>query len=408
MKRLLSLLLCISLLAGLPACGSPVLREAAGPPAEPDTLDGDFVPVVQDFSWRFASGALDGTGNANCSPVSLYLALAAVSTGAGSQTREELFSLLGAQPLSDEELATACANLFAALQDGPGNPSGIQLANSLWLCEELPCREEFVERVADRFYASVFQVDFADPGTGRQMSDWVREQTNGLLKPQITTRDGQSLSMLNTIYFKSGWSSPFTTLSDPAPFHLADGSTVDCTLMRQGLENHPFRIGDGYTASYGLFENGSRMVFVLPDEDSSVDALLASPKTLAEAFTMQQAQAGEVTLLVPQFTVQSDFQLIETLRQMGVTSAFLPEADFSGISDSPSFISGITQQTRLSLDENGVEAAAYTEVAMTGSAAPSEEQPLRVELRLDRPFLYALVDQGVPLFVGVVRDPSLT
>ncbi|HML47260.1 MAG TPA: serpin family protein, partial [Clostridia bacterium] len=60
------------------------------------------------------------------------------------------------------------------------------------------------------------------------------------------------------------------------------------------------------------------------------------------------------------------------------------------------------------VNEEGTEAAASTIAEiLCGSAMPTEE-PL--ELRLDSPFVYAVVDLGtnLPLFIGCMDDPSLS
>ena len=53
------------------------------------------------------------------------------------------------------------------------------------------------------------------------------------------------------------------------------------------------------------------------------------------------------------------------------------------------------------IDEEGVEAAAYTEVKEAG-AAPPRELP-EEEMDLDRPFLFAIWKDGAPLFIGTVQ-----
>jgi serpin B len=57
------------------------------------------------------------------------------------------------------------------------------------------------------------------------------------------------------------------------------------------------------------------------------------------------------------------------------------------------------------MDENGVEAAAYTIIEMeTGSAAPPEEQ---IEMNLNRPFLFTITSrEGAVLFIGVCGNPT--
>jgi serine protease inhibitor len=57
----------------------------------------------------------------------------------------------------------------------------------------------------------------------------------------------------------------------------------------------------------------------------------------------------------------------------------------------------------VTIDEEGVTAAAYTVMEMTGDSAPPVEE---VSFTLDRPFLFVLTGQGGEiLFSGTVNQP---
>ena len=66
----------------------------------------------------------------------------------------------------------------------------------------------------------------------------------------------------------------------------------------------------------------------------------------------------------------------------------------------------VAGKVKIEVNEEGTEAAAVTEAMAMGSAYV-EPGSVR-ELHLDSPFLYAVVDltSGVPLFIGVLDDPS--
>ena len=63
------------------------------------------------------------------------------------------------------------------------------------------------------------------------------------------------------------------------------------------------------------------------------------------------------------------------------------------------------QETHIGIDEEGVEGAAYTMIAMAGAAFTEPEQ--QAEMILDKPFLFGVQDMnGAWLFLGVCKDPS--
>ena len=366
-------------------------------------VDEGFLSALDTFSYETAAQVLSGDGeNENYSPLSLYYALALASTGARGQTARELSALLG---VSDRNaLSQQCGNLYRTLYTD--NEMGkLYLANSLWMAGGVTWKEAFVENAAEQFYASVFPADFSAPETGTRMSQWVSEQTNGLLAPTFDIDPEQILSILNTVYFKDEWTSRFdpeATAEDS--FTRADGSTVTCDFMNR-IDYAGFSRGEDFTRAGMPLKNMGQMIFILPDEGVELSELLASPEALQEAFEGGEDGYGQVTWKIPKFSFHTELDLKEPLKALGVQSAFRTDADFSGLTDQDAWFSAVRQETRISVDENGVEAAAYTELAYSGAGMPQDQ----ADMILDRPFLYGVTAaNGALLFIGVCADPTLS
>ena len=120
---------------------------------------------------------------------------------------------------------------------------------------------------------------------------------------------------------------------------------------------------------------------------------------------------------MPKFTVDSQYQLEAMLPQLGFDTACDPEAaDFSGISEVERLtLSQTSHGVHFAIDEEGIEAAAYTATGMSGSSGPP---PKEIDMVLDRPFLYGVtaftstqeakngkVDSTL-LFLGACGDPT--
>lgn len=113
-----------------------------------------------------------------------------------------------------------------------------------------------------------------------------------------------------------------------------------------------------------------------------------------------------VDLSVPMFDVALDMDLTEKLKKMGITDVFDPTiSDFSPMTDdTEAYLSQAKHAARIAIDEEGVTAAAYTDMMANGAAAPPEE---KVDFTLDRPFVFAITGaDGLPLFVGIVHQPQ--
>ena len=70
-------------------------------------------------------------------------------------------------------------------------------------------------------------------------------------------------------------------------------------------------------------------------------------------------------------------------------------------------ISNVFHKTFIAVDEKGTEAAAATAVVMMEVSARLEKPKQPIEVKVDRPFLYAIqhIPSAACLFIGRVTDP---
>lgn len=390
-----------------------------------------FEEAYGSFAFRTASEVLgkDSQVNTAYSPLGFYYALAMSAQGAAGQTRQELLALLGYPETEEPDgsgtepgaLARDCQIAFQALYHVP-NPANIKkdewgelpsealynlrIANSLWADHALNLKQEFADQAARYFYSDIFRADLKEPETAGAMADWVKERTGGMIVPgPEPVPEGELLSLRNTVSYYDEWIDRFNKDKTEADvFTTAEGTQVTCDFMNRVMDSHGFRRGENFTSSVLSLKNGS-MEFVLPDEGVDVRELVKSPEILKEVLEGTDGQGmGEVVWKVPKFSYGSSMKLSGNLERLGVQKAFGGDADFSRISDDkPLGISGVSQDVHIAIDENGVEAAAFTEIAYAGAAIPKG----RADMVLDRPFLYAIRSQGQILFVGICGNPKL-
>lgn len=148
------------------------------------------------------------------------------------------------------------------------------------------------------------------------------------------------------------------------------------------------------------------MLFVLPADGQFEQMEEMISAELLDEITGDLA-TRPVELSVPKFTFESEFNLSQTLTDMGMPSAFGGEADFSGMTGGRDlFISDVVHKAFVDVNEEGTEAAAATAVIMLESAAPPMDDV--VVMKLDRPFLFLIRDEntGTILFAGRVLNPE--
>lgn len=177
------------------------------------------------------------------------------------------------------------------------------------------------------------------------------------------------------------------------------------------MDSHFFIDNKDYAATSLALNNSSSLTLVLPKEGKDIRQLMEQKGFLQELLEddSEGAAFGIVNLSLPKFKIHSKLLLADTLKAMGVTALFDTAADLEGITDEkPLFVSNIQQETSIALDEEGIEASAYTEMGMVGAA--NIKNPKTLNLNLNREFLYVistrLDGRELPLFIGVCTDPA--
>lgn len=342
------------------------------------------------------------------SPVSLYLACSLLGAGTQGTAQSQLLTLLGAA--DTEALLTESQQVRQQLEETYGDAI-IKVADSVWAGDSYAFTNSYLEDV-QALGAGAFQVAFGSDEANRQISSWISDQTQGVLKPQISTELGQAALLLSTIYFKDAWVQPFAVTDNVVEPFKAPGFDVQANYMRQEVTDSQYGAGENYTAARLAFSGGSTMTFVRPNDDVMLYQLFQSAENV-QALLNLELDFQSVQWQLPKFKTDSSLRhLVEALRSLGVSNVFSPEepgafAPMLATDGGEGFcVSDVMQDTHFALDEDGVEAAAYTAIGVEKMALLPDAEP--VEFKLDRPFFYYVTSpDGIVLFVGVLYNPNL-
>jgi len=287
----------------------------------------------------------------------------------------------------------------------------LTIANSLWGQDDWPFLPEFLDLLAANYGAGLRLVDFENsPESARkQINNWVANQTKNRIKdiippgmPDPSTR----LVLANAIYFKAMWEHEFDAdVTNDRPFYLLSGEMVRVPMMSQGHEQtFSYASGDGWQAIALPYKGGlTDMVIIVPDAGNfeAFESGLTADRYIE---IVSALEPRPVILSMPKFKFESSLGLKDTLVQMGMADAFVPEqADFSGMDGTRLlYVGDVLHKAFIAVDEKGTEAAAATVVLMMAASMPQG-----VILDMDRPFFYVIRDvpTGAVLFMGRVLDP---
>jgi serpin B len=337
------------------------------------------------------------------SPASVAAALRLALSGARGETAAELAAVLRIQP---QAAVDGLRDLDALTAQTPADIT-FRVANTAWVQSGMPLQPDFTARLGAIPSSVITDADFAgQPERARsRINKAIEEQTAGKITNLLPPGAIGALTRLvlaNALYLKAPWAHPFPgQATKDAPFHPGPDQNVTVPMMR-GRANREYLRGDGYQAVL-LSYRASRlaMAVVLPDGPLSTLAGRSLGELLAGAAEYQ------VTLSLPRFRVEADTNLAPVLRQLGISTAFTGDADFTGISSAePLHIDAAVHKAYVDVDEQGTEAAAATAIGFAASAMRKPPPP--AEMIVDRPFLFAIIDAGTgsALFLGQVTNPQ--
>jgi serpin B len=356
-----------------------------------------------------------GDGNVVYSPYSIDTALTMAGAGAKGPTAEQIDHVLRAS-----SAATADANAAALLHAiGSAAPSGsssvptLQLANALWIQDGVSLQRPFVDTLTDVFDAPPQPTNFATaPESALQaINGWVSRRTAGLianLLPPGSVTSATVFVLANAIYLKANWATPFDPrLTHRARFTTTTGRLVDVPFMSADNVDYAYSSATDYQAVDLPYRSSSLSLLAILPAGKSITRFEATLTAAKLAALVGSLRAHAVNLLMPKVHLRTQTLLNGPLEALGMTNAFAPSADFSGITARiPLRISIVEHAADLKVDEQGTVAAAATGIVGPTAIARPPGPPVTVDL--DRPYLLLLRDDasGAILFVARVADPS--
>jgi serpin B len=410
-----------------------ILSVAAGGYADQPTQVGrsEETTLVAHGNNAFALGLYrqlqsDG-GNLFFSPYSISTALAMTYAGAKGRTQEQMEQALyyptsaavlqklgqTRAPLTPEQFAEVFGQIIRDLNARGGQDKyELRVANALWGQKGYEFLRAFVELVEKQYGGRLQELDFATAAekARRTINAWVEKQTNDKIRDLIgpgvldaTTR----LVLTNAIYFKGNWARQFKEdRTRNEPFLLLDGGKVQVPMMNQQAEFGYAETNDVQVLEMPYAGEELSMVILLPKQTDGIGQL--GQDLTVENLTqwLDKAHRQDVIVTIPKFKMTSKFSMENVLRAMGMTEAFSPNADFSGMTGRRDlFISAVIHQAYVDVNEEGTEAAAATGVVMKLTSVMPGRTPV---FRADHPFLFLIRDKasGSILFLGRVMNPQ--
>lgn len=407
MKLLKLVTTCCFMLSSLFLMSSPVI----GMTNDDNQHEFHFViNQLQEFSENLRPLVLEKEENVIYSPLSYYLALLSLEPGLTNEQQELMMDAL--MPDSDkidrEEYLDLVASFLTKATEGE---TPTFLTKSYLLGNQNKKWHAEFESAVKNLATFLKLVDFTDPATYEALNKDIAQFTNDLINPYFTedrieeliNNEALYLMVLNMLYFKGEWTNTFEeTLTEEAPFYgRAEESTVD--LMSQ-TNYFDYYETDDYQAVRLNYTNDANFIVVLPKEAVASDIMWEFYDDVNDNDDIEW-ESKRIKLSLPKWEESASLELTESLQYLGLDSFAKDLGDTTYFTtEAEVFISQILQRVEFKLDENGTEAAAVTELIMETKAIMDEHEP--IEMIVNRPFVYNISLDGLPLFEGSVQNLS--
>lgn len=336
------------------------------------------------------------------SSFSINQALTMAYFGAAGYTQEEIKQMLGYHGLTIEDIAAYQKYLIDTYADS--GDTTFYSANSMWIDDQLIVKDAYIQTMLDNLNSEIANIDLQSSQALSMINGWIERETNGMIDKLFDQEfDAMTaLVLLNAIYFKGQWTTPFDPdMTNENTFNGANSKTqVDFMFSDAAVQGYADDTYKAINLPYGEDERFS-FVAVLPEGDINdfIEGLDAG--SLNDILTTFD-EINDPRVLLPKFEMEEKISLNDTLKALGMELAFTGDANFSEISDTPLFISDVLHKAKIIVDEEGTEAAAVTGIIMKATSMPINQ----FEFIADKPFMYFIVDSqsNTVLFNGVVYD----
>ncbi len=358
---------------------------------------------LQEFSWKLFkevyANRQEGS-NLMISPISLGVDLGMFINGLEGETLQEVLKTMGLEGFTKAQINDYFKTMMTGIENAD-EAATFKSANSFWYNKSKTASKDFLSVIQSNYDAKTEAVDFSDSKTKDLINTWCAEKTENRIKEMVKETSEQDLfHLMNAVYFKAQWQIQFSKeVTTKQPFHYADGTVSEIDMMHN-RNNALYAETDDYQMTFkGFVDDAFQFVIILPKEGVGVSKVMSTVSNIEQYKAMMTPEGvAEVDLYMPRFTTEYlEEKLFPYMININPSLKFFVE-DMTFIEDAAVELLSAKQKTYIKVDENGAEAAAVTAISGEGAYLP----PKKVEMRLDRPFFYAIVERNTmcPLFIG--------
>ncbi|MEG3971350.1 serpin family protein [Microcoleus sp. T2B6] len=377
------------------------------PPNNQINVDARLVAANTKFGFNLFNTLTKQQPNQNIfiSPTSVALALSMAYNGVSGETKQEMTKALELTKMSPKAINAANHNLQNSLQKNDPKIQ-VSIANALWAQQGFSLKPEFLQINQQYYQANISEIDFHSQQEALSIiNNWVSEKTHGKIDKIVTKiKPDTLLFLINAIYFKGNWETPFDkSHTANKTFYLTDSSSKQHPMMSQMGSYRCYETETFQAVSLPYGKKGALSMYIfLPNSNTNLATF--SQQLTPENWDkwMQEFRVKSGMIEIPRFKMEYEVKLNDTLIALGMAEIFGGlKTDFSPMTDSKVEVGSVKHKTFVEVNEEGTEAAAVTVIELTRSMPG-------FQMNVNRPFFCAIRDNttGTILFMGIIVDPQ--
>lgn len=335
----------------------------------------------------------DTTKNVIFSPLSILLLLGMAAEAVQGRSRDEITKII-AGDRSFEELE----GLLRQMQSTFADDGAFWSANAVCVNKSISrsINRDFKGHLREVFDGELFLSD----NMAADVNRWVSRKTRKMIPNALDASANDILAcLINAVAFEALWEEPYEDEQvDEGDFHNADGSVTAVQMMNSSERS--YIEDESFTGFIRPYRRGKyAFMALLPKEKGSRAFSHHALEQIDFTGLFESACHHTVYASIPKFSYDFGRELTGVCKDLGITTLFTQEADFSPLSTEWLRMDSILHKAHITVDQSGTKAAAVTlSVVVAGCAIDFDFK----EVCLDRPFVYAIMntETGLPAFTG--------
>ncbi|MCI4380986.1 hypothetical protein PGIGA_G00246290 [Pangasianodon gigas] len=360
--------------------------------------------------YRSLRNQVNQTDNVLLAPAGISITMGMIALAVGSTTHKQLYQALGFAEFVNASIHyndSTVHKLFSKLAHRLFRRNfgyTLRSVNDFYIKHTVVMTEGFRSQAKTYYFAEPQSVDFRDPAFLLKANQRIHKMTKGLIKEPLKSVDpNMVVILLNYLYFKGTWEQKFPEeLTHYRNFRVNEKHQVRVPMMQNkgtylAAADHELNC-DVLQLPY---KGNISMLIAVPQKLSGMKILEqeVSPTVINKWLNSMTNRTREVVF--PRFKLEQSYDLVNHLKQLGLTELFTEKGDFSPMASEKVSVNWFKHQSAITVNEEGTEGAALTHVGF---------MPLSTQARfvVDRPFLFFIYEHRTDclIFMGRVVDPS--